>query len=228
MKGILGSGPSSSLPVPLGWYTVSASNRILAMDSRLLASGFSSFRVAERITKLCASRYENTARTSVLHQNWSLLCTFRNDQFWCRTLVRAVFSYLEAHSFVIRSATLKLLKPDASNLESIARILLLADTVYQPSGTGKLEEGPEPRIPFINQFAFTLRMYAEAGGMKAADITKFFGDNAFNQLRRAKNVRDRLTHPKSLGDITVTPADVLDVTNAFNWVSQLVLDIEAR
>src|SRR5438067_7014744 len=25
------------------------------------------------------------------------------DQFWCRSYVRAVFSYLEAHSFVIRS-----------------------------------------------------------------------------------------------------------------------------
>jgi len=149
-----------------------------------------------------------------------------NDQFWCRTYVRAVFSYLEAHSFVIRSATLKLLKPDKGNPESVAKFQLLAETAYQPSGTGKLEEGPEPRIPFINQFAFTLRTYAEAGGMNAADIAKFFGDNAFNQLRRAKNVRDHLTHPKKLSDITVTPADVLDVTNGFNWVSQFILDIE--
>jgi hypothetical protein len=151
-----------------------------------------------------------------------------NDQFWCRTLVRAVFSYLEAYSFVIRSATLKLLKPDAGNVESIARILLLAERAYQPSGTGKLEEGPEPRIPFINHFAFTLRTHAEAGGMRAADIARFFSDNAFNQLRRAKSVRDRLTHPKQLSDVTVTPADVLDVTNGFNWASQFVLDIESR
>ncbi len=149
-----------------------------------------------------------------------------NDQFWCRTLVRAVFSYFEAYSFIIRSATRKLLKPDESNLESVAKILLLAETVYQPSGTGKLEEGPEPRIPFINQFAFTLRSYAEAGGMKAADIAKFFGDNAFNQLRRAKEVRDRLTHPKKLSDIRVTPTDVLDVTSGFNWVRQFIRDIE--
>src|SRR5947209_8037849 len=80
-----------------------------------------------------------------------------NDQFWCRTLVRAVFSYLEAHSFVIRSATRKLLKSDASDLESVARILLLAEAGYLPGGTGKLEEGPEPRVPFLNQFAYTLR-----------------------------------------------------------------------
>jgi hypothetical protein len=149
-----------------------------------------------------------------------------SDQFWCRTLVRAVFSYLEAHSFVIRSVTRKLLKADNSNLESVAKILLLAEAGYQPSGTGKIEEGPGPRIPFINQFAFTLRSYAEAGGMKDTDIVKVFGDNAFNQLRRAKSVRDRLTHPKKLSDITVTPADVLDVTNGFNWASQFILDIE--
>jgi hypothetical protein len=151
-----------------------------------------------------------------------------NDQFWPRTLVRAVFSYLEAHSFVVRSAILKLLKPEESNLKSAARILLLAERVYQLSGTGKLEEGPEPRIPFINHFAFTLRTYAEAGGMKAADIARFFEDNAFNQLRRAKNVRDRLTHPKKLEDIMVTSADVLDVTNGFNWASRFILDIEEK
>ena len=63
--------------------------------------------------------------------------------------------------------------------------------------------------------------------MSAEDIEKFFGDNAFNQLQRAKKVRDRLTHPKQLADITVTPAEVLDVTNAFNWVSEFVSDIEA-
>jgi hypothetical protein len=149
-----------------------------------------------------------------------------NDQFWCRTLVRAVFSYLEAHSYVIRSTTLKMLKPDESNIESIARIALLADTAYQPSKTGKLEDAGEPKTTFINYFAFTLRTYAEAGGMKAADIDKFFGDNAFNQLQRAKRVRDRLTHPKQLVDIGVTPAEVLDVTNAFNWVGEFVSDIE--
>jgi len=151
-----------------------------------------------------------------------------NDQFWCRTLVRAVFSYLEAHSFVIRSVTRKLLKADAGNLESVAKILLLAEAGYQPGGTGKLEEGPEPRTPFINQFAFTLRTYAEAGGMKDADIARFFGDNAFNQLRKAKNVRDRLTHPKKLSDITVSLADVLDVTSGFNWAGRFILDVEAR
>jgi hypothetical protein len=150
-----------------------------------------------------------------------------NDQFWRRTLVRAVFSYFEAHSFVIRSATLKMLKPEGSNFESIAKIALLADTAYQPSKTGKLEDTGEPKTAFINLFAFTLRTYAETGGMSAADIEKFFGDNAFNQLQRAKKVRDRLTHPKQLADITVTPAEVLDVTNAFNWVSEFVSDIEA-
>jgi len=129
-----------------------------------------------------------------------------NDQFWCRTLVRVIFSYFEAHSFVIRSATLKMLEPEERNLESIARIALLADTAYQPSKTGKLEDTGELKTPFINLFALTLRTYAEAGGMGAADIEKFFGDNAFNHLQRAKKVRDRLTHPKQLADITVTPS----------------------
>lgn len=151
-----------------------------------------------------------------------------NDQFWCRTLVRSIFSYLEAHSFVIRTATRKLLRPNARRIDSVMKLALLSEPNYLPDGTGKLKEGAERRIPFVNHFAFTLRTYAEAGGMKAEDIARFFGDNAFNQLRKAKQVRDRLTHPKCAADIVVTASDLLEMTNAFNFVSQFILDIELQ
>ena len=58
------------------------------------------------------------------------------------------------------------------------------------------------------------------------DIDGFFGDNAFNQLQRAKRVRDRLTHPKQLSDVLVTQADVQDVTDAYNWLLHFVSDVE--
>ncbi len=103
---------------------------------------------------------------------------------------------------------------------------LLAETAYQPGKTGKLEEVDEPKIRFINQLAFTLRAYAEASGLAVADIDSFFGDNAFNQLQMAKRVRDRLTHPKRLGDITVTPADVVNLTYAYDWLVRFVSEVE--
>jgi hypothetical protein len=149
-----------------------------------------------------------------------------NDQFWCRTLVRAVFSYFEAHSFVMRSAAAKLLKPDQGNLEYIAKMALLADTAYQPGKTGKLEDVGEPKIRFINHLAFTLRTYAEVSGMAASDIDGHFGDNDFNQLQRAKRVRDRLTHPKQLSDILVTPRDMVDMTNCYNWLARFISEVE--
>jgi hypothetical protein len=149
-----------------------------------------------------------------------------NDQFWCRTLVRAVFSYFEAHSFVIRSAAAKLLKPNQGNPESIAKMVLLAETTYQPGKTGRLEDAGEPKTPFINQLAFTLRAYAEVSGMAASEIDGFFGDNAFNQLQRAKRVRDRLTHPKKLGDVLVTSSDMVDLTTCYNWLLRFISDVE--
>jgi hypothetical protein len=148
-----------------------------------------------------------------------------NDQFWCRTLVRAVFSYFEAHSFVIRSSVAKLLKPDQDNLY-IAKMALLAETTYQPGKTGKLKPAGEPKIPFINHLAFTLRTYAEVSGMDASEINRFFGDNDFNQLQRAKQVRDRLTHPKQLSDILVTPRDMVDMTNCYNWLRRFISEVE--
>ena len=76
-------------------------------------------------------------------------------------------------------------------------------------------------------FAFTLRTYAEACGMQDVKITQFFGDNAFKQLKEAKKVRDRLTHPKKRVDIIVTEDDLLNVTYGYHWASQFISDIEA-
>jgi hypothetical protein len=149
-----------------------------------------------------------------------------NEQFWCRTLVRAVFSYFEAHGFVIRSAAAKLLMPDPGNSEFIAKMALLADTTYQPGKTGRLEDAGEPKTPFINQLAFTLRTYAEVSGMAASEIDGFFGDNAFNQLQRAKRVRDRLTHPKQLSDVLVAPRDMVDMTNCYHWLVRFISEVE--
>src|SRR6516162_2813825 len=64
-----------------------------------------------------------------------------NDQFWNRSYVRAVFAYLEAHSYVIRSRVLKELEPDKNNVETLAKIVLMSEEVYQPGKTGKLEVG---------------------------------------------------------------------------------------
>jgi hypothetical protein len=148
-----------------------------------------------------------------------------NDPFWCRTLVRAVFSYFEAYSFVIRSAIAKLLKPDQDNLY-IAKMALLAERTYQPDRTGKLKPAAEPKIAFINHLAFTLRTYAELSGMAASEINRFFGDDAFNQLQRAKRVRDRLTHPKQLSDILVAPRDIVDTTTCYNWLRRFISEVE--
>ncbi len=149
-----------------------------------------------------------------------------NDPFWSRTLVRAVFSYFEAHGFVIRLAAAKLLKPVQGNAEFLAKMALLAETTFQPGKTGRLEYAGEPKSPFINQLSFTLRTYAEVSGMAVSEIDGFFGDNAFNQLQRAKRVRDRLTHPKQLSDVLVAPRDIVDTTTCYNWLRRFISVVE--
>lgn len=152
----------------------------------------------------------------------------QEEQFWRRVYVRAVFSYFEAHAFVMRSSCLPRMRPKRGDAEAIFRLALLTDASYQPTKTGRLERAREFRVPFVNSFAFSMRTFAEGAGLTNKEIERFFADNCFNLLQRATKVRDRLTHPKKLSDLDVSNDELLEVTNAYGWATQFIATISKK
>jgi hypothetical protein len=52
-----------------------------------------------------------------------------------------------------------------------------------------------------------------------------FGHRGWSNLKTAIEIRHRLVHPKSLGDLIVTTTEVHEAISAFSWVLALVIEV---
>ena len=127
-----------------------------------------------------------------------LAVTVDPSEFHKRSLVRAAFALIEGFSFHLRQVTLATLK-DTSFLTEGDRAILREER-YQLSANGT----PETRDNFqrtLPMILFSLRVYAKNHG---AAFTPDTSDSGWNCLRKAVDIRDRVTHPKALGDLQIT------------------------
>jgi len=95
----------------------------------------------------------------------------------------------------------------------LATLSLLAEKTPTLSDTGKIikRQQQQSMTPHI---AFTLRQAAELSGV---DADQFFGDNGWNEFKKAVTLRHRLTHPKSKDDVHVSDDDCEHVGRGLEW-----------
>src|SRR5438105_11182575 len=135
-----------------------------------------------------------------------------DNQFWRRTLVRTMFSIIEATNSLLKNKALQAACSGDKASFNATRIELLQDSKYRILKNGKLEQEPR-RDPFINYTAFILRTLAEESYTEAA----FFAENGWNEFQKAVVVRDRLTHAKQNTDVNVSDAELQSVDEALRW-----------
>ena len=93
-------------------------------------------------------------------------------------------------------------------------LVMLSETVFTPDDSGKMVEQPQ-RISFINSVAFSIRSWSKH--MRYFDCSHFFADNGWNQFRKAVKIRDRITHPKSIKDLTISDTDLTIIEHGCEW-----------
>jgi hypothetical protein len=132
-----------------------------------------------------------------------------------RTFVRATFAFLEGQLYWLKEAVQNWLLARAWQTHQLemTKLMLLDDQTYRPDRTGKIVSEAS-RIPFLNWCAFVYRTAAECWNVDAA---KFFGDNGWNCLQSALDVRHRLAHPKRPEDLEVSDAELDAVGEAMRW-----------
>jgi hypothetical protein len=131
-----------------------------------------------------------------------------------RSFVRSLFALIEADLFLIRYACLvsvdghpKLLTRPEKNF--------LAEKVYTVTDRGTVEATTakiqaKPMLKFT--FAMVYRITKDDDGQP--DYKKSPGWKAYTD---ASKLRDRLTHPRRLDDLTVTPKEMETVYAAHKW-----------
>ena len=115
-----------------------------------------------------------------------------------RNLVRTTFAFIEGFAFQLRQVTLATLGD--TDLLTEGDRAILKEQRYQLLSTGV----PKPQDNFqraLPTLLFSIRVYAKSHGSDFAPDTSVYG---WNCLRRAVEIRDRVTHPKSLADLNIT------------------------
>jgi hypothetical protein len=139
-----------------------------------------------------------------------------------RTLIRTYFALIEGLAYQLRHVTLASL--EGTGLLSDGDVAILREERHQlsPQGAVEAKDNFQSMLPSL---LFALRVYAKN---HEATFVPRTSDNGWNCLRKAVDIRDRLTHPKSLADLAITEEDGAVFAAGVKWWNDSLTELFAE
>lgn len=153
-----------------------------------------------------------------------------NDtQFGRRNYIRAVFAMIEAYTYVMKQDSLRvykllsdfrrLKKATGSTEETSYTELSLGDyTVLQEKNFYLTDKGrvgeAKAKLSLLPNVLYSFRVFAETHQI---DFKLDISGNGWDSLRKAVQIRNRITHPKETADLTITDEEAEFVIIAWAW-----------
>lgn len=129
-----------------------------------------------------------------------------------RNLVRSTLAGIEGLVWIARESvrdsleTLDELTPLAS--------MALREQTYMIANNGDIIE----QIRFVTLPAM-IQLVCRQAARIVPDLNVRFDSVGWSQLKKAIEIRNRVTHPKSLEDLTITESDLAILSSGFSWVA---------
>lgn len=135
--------------------------------------------------------------------------THADYEFSARQLVRAAFAYIEGVMFSIKLVAVSDAKMNNVKLlyPEVNYAFELADQI---DDVGRIKQ-VDARISLVKNIRFAFSLYE-----KANRISDKFDASVtwWSDLKKAVKIRDRLTHPRSIDELGVTPSEVIIVISS--------------
>lgn len=141
-----------------------------------------------------------------------------DSQYNRRTLIRAVFAAIEGVVFMLKDHALG--SADKSpGLYSVAELAMLRDEAYNLKDNGTARTRTYYPATEAN-LRFALHMYA-----RGIDVTTSFDADGtgWQGFRDALKVRNRVTHPKTSTDYTVSDPELAGARATYFWFMRVVI-----
>lgn len=137
-----------------------------------------------------------------------------------RTLVRTYFSLVEGLAFQLRQVTLASLEPYPGKLTT-AEISLLREERYTLNKKGEPEPGDNYQRVLPN-LLFTIQCYLKNHG---ATFSPVLSDNGWRCMQNSVDIRNRITHPKSVVDLSLSEDDLNSLVEASRWWKKTLFEM---
>jgi hypothetical protein len=139
--------------------------------------------------------------------------------FALRTLFRTYFAFVEGLAFQLRQVTLASL--ENTDFLTHAELAILKEERFQLDRKG-IPEPKENFQSFLPNLLFSIRCYVKNHG---ASYEPNIGVAGWEAMRKAVEVRDRLTHPRSTTGLEVSEHDERYLIMAAAWWKQTLLEM---
>jgi len=131
-----------------------------------------------------------------------------------RMHIRGIFATIEAVIYVMKQIALAA-HPDPKCLTiSEAERAFAMERVFKLMPSGDVEQ-QAAKIPLETNIKFAFKLLAKAGS--ASTVLDISGTE-WQSLQGAIKVRDRITHPKNISDLTISDTELSDAMIGFNWL----------
>jgi hypothetical protein len=129
-----------------------------------------------------------------------------------RGLVRSIFASIEVLAYILRNMAVNNKHPEDIAPEDR---LIVSETAYDLDSNGRIvHRSLKLRTTASIRYSFAVfkRSYGTTFDL---DVT----GASWQAYLRAVMVRDRITHPKKLEDITISEAELMDAAGSWHWFS---------
>lgn len=155
---------------------------------------------------------------------WAETELSRDDsQYTRRAYIRSMFALIEGTIWVLKQSLLKAVSEiNGAQLQPGERELL-SDTTYELSNNGKIREQTK-YLKLTDNLKFT---YAILGKYTHAKLQLGTGTVAWENFTTSISIRNRITHPKSSDDLTISDSEIevcRAVTSWYNLLTKATID----
>lgn len=144
-------------------------------------------------------------------------------EFWRRSLIRLCVSLFESETHLLKNHLIKYSHKNKIPL-SPEVILMLRGKKFTLGDNGKLKESYASN-KLIDEIKFTFNQFFEIRGFSLAVD---FKDNGWKNLKETIKIRNRITHPKSYIEQTISVNEIEICMSGYNWFYENFVNLQKQ
>jgi len=149
----------------------------------------------------------------------NMLIKNKDSQFIRRIYIRSVFAYIEGSIWVLKQVCLKAKSVKGKNRKiNIPEFAILTEQTYDLQNNGNIKVKTKI-INLLDSIQFTFKTINK---LFKGEIDYGIGGSSWNKLIKAKNIRNRITHPKTESDMIVSDEEIVICEEVCGWFNALV------
>lgn len=142
-----------------------------------------------------------------------------------RLIVRSIFSFIEGMIFQLKQVSL-IAAAEKTRPLLPEEIAMAKEEDYELDESGVIKS-VKAKLRFKGNFRFAFKLFVKSNALDQKYMPDL-GGHEWAKLANALKIRDRITHPKSASDLTITDEEIQNALRVYDWVYAQIFLVVGR